>query len=181
MKKFFLIFLCAVMMFCTFGCADSADNSTDGTENGAAETDGNADVTTSDTETNEVISASFDATEKYLGYVFDEDIVLEIVTENITTNTEKLRFSIQNNSDRQVGYGESDILLYTYEDGKYYRIYNGGIISTTDVAMEIEVGGFMEQNANVLNWFGELESGEEYILVVEFDEGVCAYGTFTVK
>ncbi|MCD7831244.1 MAG: hypothetical protein LUI01_03125 [Firmicutes bacterium] len=181
MKKFFLIFLCAVMMFCTFGCADSADNSTDGTENGAAETDGNADVTTSDTETNEVISASFDATEKYLGYVFDEDIVLEIVTENITTNTEKLRFSIQNNSDRQVGYGESDILLYTYEDGKYYRIYNGGIISTTDVAMEIEVGGFMEQNANVLNWFGELESEKEYILVVEFDEGVCAYGTFTVK
>ncbi|MCD7788311.1 MAG: hypothetical protein LUH59_05220 [Firmicutes bacterium] len=45
MQKAFIIFLCAVMIVCTFGCADSADNNV---RNEASNTAGNADAVTTD-------------------------------------------------------------------------------------------------------------------------------------
>ncbi|MCD8002498.1 MAG: hypothetical protein LUG88_01030 [Clostridia bacterium] len=178
-----VVFTFMFMISCMDSSADEETNagaSVSGTEastSTAAET-----IIADDTLTIVIEKATSDAETEEETYNFSGEITLTIVTESITSETETIEFSVQNGTAEELCFGNCvDMNLYKMENETYGIVSTNGEISFEEVAYIVEAGGENSFYFRAADWYGELESGGEYMLVVEFNSGESASAEFTVE
>ncbi|MCD7746761.1 MAG: hypothetical protein LUI61_00175 [Firmicutes bacterium] len=179
------IFLSVVLTFMFMvSCMDSSADEETNAGTSVSGTEAESDAAT---ETSAADSTDLD---DFSSIVFDENITVEIVTENITSETKTIVYSVENGYSYNIflGNGYCNMILYKSENGEYKRIalsdnYNGCAEFTYRIDSENSADNI---ELLVFDWYGELEAGN-YVLVAEFSmrdgtaNAMYAYADFTVE
>ncbi len=154
MKKFAIFILCAAMVLCAFGCA--RDIYADSDTNNEADS-----VSTNGMESSENESSNS---------VCDGDITIEIVTENIMSETETITISVESTFNTYVSISPdlTSLSLYKLDDGET-SLVNSIVDNYTSTLIDSGLAGNAktEFEIPIADWYGELDTGE-YLLEIDF-------------